>query len=212
MSTHEFGILWSTSSEISDNIFKYKVEKDDPLWKQYVEKAALFDERMVDQWNKIVDVLLVYVGISGSISFFSDMSRCLSLIWHRLRYSFPSWPPLSLIPLRNFNAIQPISPMISSLRSIYSWQLNLTTSRFLLLILKPIFIRMKPTTDTPLAAMYSSILVYHCASLYRWWLWRPGCGWSIIPMTLSQLDHHTRERWSAKKYTTAFWHGEWGPW
>ena len=66
MSTHEFGIS-STSSEISDNIFKYKVEKDDPLWKQYVEKAALFDERMVDQWNKIVDVLLVYVGISGSI-------------------------------------------------------------------------------------------------------------------------------------------------
>ena len=67
MSTHEFGIPWSTS-EISDNIFKYKVERDDPLWKQYVEKAALFDERIVDQWNKIVDVLLVYVGIPGSIS------------------------------------------------------------------------------------------------------------------------------------------------
>ena len=67
MSTHEFGIPWSTSSELSDNIFKYKVEKDDPLWKQYVEKAASFDERIVDQWNKIVDVLLVYVGISGSI-------------------------------------------------------------------------------------------------------------------------------------------------
>ena len=67
MSTREFDISWSTSSEISDDIFKYKVEKDDPLWKQYVEKAALFDERMVDQWNKIVDVLLIYVGISGSI-------------------------------------------------------------------------------------------------------------------------------------------------
>lgn len=63
----EFGISWSMSSGISDNIFKYKVEKDDPLWKQYVEKAALFDKRMVDQWNKIVDVLLVYVGISGPL-------------------------------------------------------------------------------------------------------------------------------------------------
>ena len=67
MYTREFDISWSTSSEISDDIFKYKVEKDDPVWKQYVEKAALFDERMVDQWNKIVDVLLIYVGISGSI-------------------------------------------------------------------------------------------------------------------------------------------------
>ena len=67
MSTHEFGASLSTSSEISVNIFKYKVEKDDPLWKQYVEKAALFDERIIDQWNKIVDVILVYVGISSSI-------------------------------------------------------------------------------------------------------------------------------------------------
>ena len=65
MSTHESGISWSTSesSEILDNTFKCKVEKDDPLWKQYVEKAAIFDGRMVDEWNKIVDVLLVYVGI-----------------------------------------------------------------------------------------------------------------------------------------------------
>ena len=67
MSMPEFGIPWSMSSGISNNIFKYKVEKDDPLWKQYVEKAALFDKRMVDQWNKIVDVLLVYVGISGPL-------------------------------------------------------------------------------------------------------------------------------------------------
>lgn len=78
MSTQEFGISRSTSSDISDNIFKYKVEKDDPLWKQYVEKAALFDERMVDQWNKIVDVLLVYVGIFCSI-LYDILSSCLSL-------------------------------------------------------------------------------------------------------------------------------------
>ena len=49
-------------SEIWDNILKGNVEKDDPLWKIYLDKAAVFDARMVDEWNKIVDVLLVYVG------------------------------------------------------------------------------------------------------------------------------------------------------
>ena len=48
--------------EIWDNILKDNVEKDDPLWQEYVDKAAVFDEHMVDEWNKIVDVLLVYVG------------------------------------------------------------------------------------------------------------------------------------------------------
>ena len=52
----------STPSEIWNNILKNNVEKDDPLWKEYLDKAAVFDERMVDEWNKIVDVLLVYVG------------------------------------------------------------------------------------------------------------------------------------------------------
>ena len=46
-----------TPSEIWNNILKGNVEKDDPLW-----KTAVFDARMVDEWNKIVDVLLVYVG------------------------------------------------------------------------------------------------------------------------------------------------------
>ena len=41
---------------------KGNVEKDDPLWKEYLDKAAVYDERMVDELNKIVDVLLVYVG------------------------------------------------------------------------------------------------------------------------------------------------------
>ena len=41
---------------------KGKVEKDDSLWKEYLDKAAAFDTRMVDELNKIVDVLLVYVG------------------------------------------------------------------------------------------------------------------------------------------------------
>ena len=53
----------STSpSDIWDNILKGNVEKDDPLWKLYLDKAAVFDARMVDEWNKIIDVLLVYVG------------------------------------------------------------------------------------------------------------------------------------------------------
>ena len=52
----------STSSEIWNNILNGNVEKDDPLWKEYLDKAAVFDERMVDELNKIVDVLLVFVG------------------------------------------------------------------------------------------------------------------------------------------------------
>ena len=52
----------TTPSDIWDNILKGNVEKDDPLWKLYLDKAAVFDARMVDEWNKIVDVLLVYVG------------------------------------------------------------------------------------------------------------------------------------------------------
>ena len=49
-------------SELWNNILKDNVGKDDPLWKEYLDKAAAFDIRMVDEWNKIVDVLLVYVG------------------------------------------------------------------------------------------------------------------------------------------------------
>ena len=52
----------TTLSEIWDNILKGNVKKDDSLWKLYLDKAAVFDVRMVDEWNKIVDVLLVYVG------------------------------------------------------------------------------------------------------------------------------------------------------
>ena len=52
----------TTPSEVWSNILKDNVGKDDPLWKEYLDKAAVFDVRMVDEWNKIVDVLLVYVG------------------------------------------------------------------------------------------------------------------------------------------------------
>ena len=52
----------TTPSEIWNKILNDNVEKDDPLWKEYLDKAAVFDVRMIDEWNKIVDVLLVYVG------------------------------------------------------------------------------------------------------------------------------------------------------
>ena len=45
-----------------NNSLKDNVEKDDPFWKEYLDKAAVFDVRMVDEWNKTIDVLLVYVG------------------------------------------------------------------------------------------------------------------------------------------------------
>ena len=49
---------------------KGNIEKEDPLWKEYLDKAAVYDERMpvVDASelnkiaSKIVDVLVDYVG------------------------------------------------------------------------------------------------------------------------------------------------------
>ena len=52
----------STPSEIWDNILKGDVKKDDPLWTVYLDKAAEFDKNMVKELNKIVDVVLVFVG------------------------------------------------------------------------------------------------------------------------------------------------------
>jgi hypothetical protein len=65
-SGHKTVISESTSSEIF---------KDDPLWEGYVKQAAEFDGRMVDEWNKIVDVILVYVSISCNLH---DISCLLS--------------------------------------------------------------------------------------------------------------------------------------
>ena len=52
----------TTPSEIWNNILKGNVKKDDddPIWKEYLDKAAVFDTRMVDELNKIVDVLVGY--------------------------------------------------------------------------------------------------------------------------------------------------------
>jgi hypothetical protein len=76
----------STSSEIWDNILKDNVGKDDPLWKEYLDKAAVFDVRMVDEWNKIVDVLLVYVGIYHYLHYEIDAYHRID---YRLRFSSP---------------------------------------------------------------------------------------------------------------------------
>lgn len=55
----------SSESEIPEwkRFFDGQVQKGDPIWTQYLEEANEFDARMVDGWNKIVDVILVYVGI-----------------------------------------------------------------------------------------------------------------------------------------------------
>ena len=54
----------STSDTIfSENSFN-KIEKDDNIWKDYVDAARKYDERMVDEWNKFLDVILVFVSAS----------------------------------------------------------------------------------------------------------------------------------------------------
>ena len=54
--------LYPFPNVFNRNILKDNVKKDDPVWQEYLDKAAVFDEHMVDEWNKIVDILLVYVG------------------------------------------------------------------------------------------------------------------------------------------------------
>jgi len=44
------------------HLFEQSVEKNDPLWKDYIKEAAVFDNRMIDEWNKIIDAVLVYVS------------------------------------------------------------------------------------------------------------------------------------------------------
>jgi hypothetical protein len=40
-----------------------RVENEEKLWSDYLMKADEFDKRLVEDWNKIVDVILIYVGI-----------------------------------------------------------------------------------------------------------------------------------------------------
>ena len=47
------------------DIFEDGVEEDDTLWKEYLEEAAKFDRRKIDEWNKVVDVVLLFVSFPG---------------------------------------------------------------------------------------------------------------------------------------------------
>lgn len=35
----------------------------DRFWNKYLQKATKFDAKIIEDWNKIVDVTLVFVGI-----------------------------------------------------------------------------------------------------------------------------------------------------
>jgi hypothetical protein len=47
-----------------DNAKFDNIEEDDPVWKQYVDAARVFDTNMIDEWNKFLDVILVFVSAS----------------------------------------------------------------------------------------------------------------------------------------------------
>ncbi|KDR84283.1 hypothetical protein GALMADRAFT_237028 [Galerina marginata CBS 339.88] len=60
-----------------DAIFSDGIEKDDELWKQYLDFATEYDNRLIDDWNKIVDTILVYVALFIAIltAFIIDTSK-----------------------------------------------------------------------------------------------------------------------------------------
>ena len=41
-----------------------KIEEDDPIWKDYVVAAQDYDKKMIEEWNKFLDVILVFVSAS----------------------------------------------------------------------------------------------------------------------------------------------------
>jgi len=47
------------------SLFDDPVKEDDEIWKEYIEAAAKFDERMIDQWNNVIDGILVYVSVGS---------------------------------------------------------------------------------------------------------------------------------------------------
>ena len=56
---------------------------------EYLDKAAVFDARTVDELNKIVDVLLVYVGYFATFDIDGELAA-YHRIKHRLRFSSQS--------------------------------------------------------------------------------------------------------------------------
>ena len=151
----------ATPSEIWTDILKGDVRKDDPLWEEYLDKAAKFDKNMLDELNKIVDVLLVYVGFSCYI--YDELAS--HPIEHRLRFSSLPSLPLSSKPILYFNPIRLLPLMNFSMRSTSSYNQILA----MLLSLWAISSQLIPTsmTPTPSPRMHSSTPVYHYASLYR---------------------------------------------
>jgi hypothetical protein len=45
-------------------VFVNEIEKDDPVWKEYLEAAQIFDSKMLAEWNSFLDVILVFVRVS----------------------------------------------------------------------------------------------------------------------------------------------------
>ena len=69
------------------------IEKDDELWTQYVSIAADADKQMIDEWTKLVDTILVFVGFSiaagGSAAHYGLTTGCTI---HRHSFSVHPFP------------------------------------------------------------------------------------------------------------------------
>jgi len=64
MTSPTSGLSSSThADDASQQDVDMSTQEHDQLWKKYLEKATSFDQRIIEDWNKIVDVTLVFVGI-----------------------------------------------------------------------------------------------------------------------------------------------------
>ena len=45
-----------------DSQFKKEVNEDDDIWIKYLKIAEESDKRMIDDWTRVVDSILVFVG------------------------------------------------------------------------------------------------------------------------------------------------------
>jgi hypothetical protein len=63
-STPLLPMLGSGLRSFSEESVPSKVDKYDPVWRKYVDAAREFDNKMIDEWNKFLDVTLVFVSAS----------------------------------------------------------------------------------------------------------------------------------------------------
>ena len=89
------------------------IERDDELWTQYVSNAADADKQMIDEWLKLVDTILVFVGFPCSRRFSNSLQ-----INNRMHYSSAFFQRSSFLQGTVPNAIQPTSLTTSSSQSI----------------------------------------------------------------------------------------------